>query len=147
MSDVEVFHSLINRYAQDGLMLARSRSMLYEFVREFSVVELDDQVIGVGGLHIVWEDLAEVRALAISPEHSGRGFGRQLLGALVAEARELDLPRIFALTTSVPFFERCGFTVVSKDTLPQKAWKECINCPQFPNCTETALALDLRQEA
>ncbi|MGE5507036.1 MAG: N-acetyltransferase [Chitinophagales bacterium] len=147
MTDVEVIHSLINGYAQDGLMLARSRSMLYESLREFSVVEAGGQVVGVGGLHIVWEDLAEIRALAIAPDHVGKGYGRRLVQALIQEAKDLDLPRIFTLTTSAPFFERCGFETVSKDTLPQKAWKECINCPQFPNCTETALALDLRKLA
>jgi amino-acid N-acetyltransferase len=143
MSDIEAIHALINNYAQEGLMLARSRSMLYESLREFSVVEVDGRVVGVAGLHIIWADLAEVRALAIAPDHAGRGYGRQLLSALVAEAEELDIPRVFALTTCVPFFTSCGFEVVSKDTLPQKAWKECINCPQFPNCTETAVALEL----
>lgn len=143
MSDVEAIHALINAYAQDGLMLARSRSMLYESLREFSVVEVDGQVVGVGGLHIIWADLAEIRALAISPEHTGKGYGRQLVAALVQEARDLDMPRVFALTMCAPFFAKCGFTEVSKETLPQKAWKECINCPQFPNCTETAVALEL----
>jgi amino-acid N-acetyltransferase len=143
MTDVEAIHALINAYAQEGLMLARSRSMLYESLREFSVIEVDGGVVGVGGLHIIWADLAEIRALAIDPAHTGRGYGRELVAALVEEARELDLPRVFALTICVPFFEQCGFAVVSKDTLPQKAWKECINCPQFPNCTETAMALDL----
>lgn len=147
MTDVETIHALINSYAQEGLMLARSRSMLYESLREFSVVELDGQVVGVGGLHIIWADLAEIRALAISSDQAGQGYGRKLVEALVTEARELDIPRVFALTTCVPFFEKCGFAVVSKDTLPQKAWKECINCPQFPNCTETAVALEFTGQA
>ncbi|MGE5623829.1 MAG: N-acetyltransferase [Methanocella sp.] len=141
MSDVETIHALINSYAQDGLMLARSRSMLYESLREFSVIEEEGRVVGVGGLHIIWADLAEIRALAIAPQQTARGYGRELVASLVAEAEGLDIPRVFALTTCVPFFEKCGFEVVSKDTLPQKAWKECINCPQFPNCTETAVAL------
>lgn len=144
MSDVETIHALINNYAQEGLMLARSRSMLYESLREFSVIEADNgQVVGVAGLHVIWADLAEVRALAIAANYTGRGYGRELVTALVKEARELDIPRVFALTTCAPFFEKCGFEVVSKETLPQKAWKECINCPQFPNCTETAMALTL----
>lgn len=143
MSDIEAIHALINNYAADGLMLARSRSMLYESLREFSVVEEGGEVVGVGGLHIIWADLAEIRALAISPAFTGRGFGRQLVASLVEEARSLDIPRVFALTMCVPFFAKCGFIEVSKETLPQKAWKECINCPQFPNCTETAVALEL----
>jgi amino-acid N-acetyltransferase len=143
MSDIEAIHALINNYAADGLMLARSRSMLYESLREFSVAEEGGEVVGVGGLHIIWADLAEIRALAISPAFVGRGYGRRLVASLVEEARSLDIPRVFALTMCVPFFEKCGFVEVSKETLPQKAWKECINCPQFPNCTETAVALEL----
>jgi amino-acid N-acetyltransferase len=139
MTDVEAVHALINAYAQQGLMLARSRKMLYEGLREFSVVEEDGQVVGVGGLHIVWQDLAEIRALAVGPGYTRNGVGKQIVSALLAEAKELAIPRVFALTYQPVFFERCGFVQVDKDALPQKVWKECINCPQFPNCNESAM--------
>ena len=143
MHDVEIIHSLINDYASKKLMLARSRHSFYEGLREFTVAEMEGKVVGVGGLHILWEDLAEIRALAISPTNTKQGTGRHLVKALVEEAKALGIPKIFALTYQTGFFEKCGFTVVPLDTLPHKVWKECMDCPKFPKCDETALVLDL----
>jgi len=146
MSDVESIHSLINNYAKEGLMLARSRSCLYEGLREYTVVENDGTIVGVGGLHILWHDLAEVRALAIAPEYARMGIGRQILALLEQEARELELPRLFALTYQPKFFTKCGFQKVEHKNLPQKVWKECINCPKFPECDEQAVLKVLKNE-
>lgn len=143
MTDIEGIHSLITEYAQQGLMLARSRNMLYEGLREFTVVEDGDRVVAVGGLHIIWEDLAEVRALAVAPGYTGQGLGRVIVEALLDEGRSLAIPRAFALTYKPEFFEKCGFALVDKDDLPQKVWKECINCPHFPNCGEIAVVRSL----
>jgi len=139
MSDVESIHRLITDYAASGLMLARSRSMLYENLREFTVAEEDGRFLGTGALHIIWDDLAEVRALALQPESTGCGIGRQLVQALIAEAYALEIPTVFALTYQPGFFEKCGFRVVRKEDMPQKVWKECINCPKFPHCDEVAV--------
>ena len=144
MSDVEDIHRLINNYAEQGLMLARSRSMIYESLREFTVVEGEDgRFLGVGGLHIIWEDLAEIRALALEPGYLGKGIGRELVEALVDEAKQLGIKRVFALTYQKDFFARCGFSVVKKEEMSPKVWKECINCPKFPNCDEVAMIRDL----
>lgn len=142
VSDVENIHALINDYAQRGLMLARSRSMLYQFVREFFVAEEDGVFLGAGGLHIIWEDLAEIRALALTEQAVGKGIGRQLVGKLIAEAKQLGIPQVFALTYQPDFFAKCGFHKVPKEILSAKVWKECIDCPKFPNCDETALILE-----
>ncbi|ATW27297.1 N-acetyltransferase [Candidatus Formimonas warabiya] len=139
MTDVEAIHGLINNYAEVGLMLARSRSSLYECLREYTVAEKDGAIIGVGGLHILWYDLAEIRALAIAPEYSKQGIGRQIVSLLEKEARDLGLPRLFALTYRQEFFVKCGFKEVDKKELPQKVWKECIDCPKFPHCEEQAV--------
>ena len=139
MSDIEEIHRLINDYANQGLMLPRSRSMLYENLREFTVVETQGTLVGTGALHIIWEDLAEVRALALRPEYTRQGLGRRLVGALIDEARALEIKKVFALTYQPEFFEKCGFRRVQKDEMPQKVWKECINCPKFPHCDEIAL--------
>lgn len=140
MTDTENIHTLINNYAEKGLMLARSRSMIYESLREFTVVEGDDgEFLGVGGLHIIWEDLAEIRALALTPQAVGRGIGKELIEALVNEAKELGVLRVFALTYQTEFFARCGFEVIMKEEMSPKVWKECINCPKFPNCDEVAM--------
>ncbi len=143
MSDVRAMQQLINRYAEKGLMLPRPLVMLYETLRDFSVAEADGELVAAGALHIVWEDLAEVRALAVAPGWEGRGIGRALVGVLLEEARRLAVTRVFALTYQPAFFEKCGFTVVPKETLPQKVWGECINCPKFPQCDEVAVLVDL----
>lgn len=144
ITDVEPIHALINYYAGKGLMLARSRSLLYEGIREFTVVEHEGRVVAAGGLHIIWEDLAEIRALAVEEGMSGKGIGRMLVDALLEEARQLHIPRVFTLTFQPGFFEKCGFRHVPKEEMPQKIWKECINCPHFPNCKEESLIIDVR---
>ncbi|HWI54516.1 MAG TPA: N-acetyltransferase, partial [Desulfobacteria bacterium] len=118
ISDVETIHALITHYANEGLMLARSRTMLYEFIRDFTVAEEDGKVVAAGGLHILWEDLAEVRALAVSPDYAKKGIGRGMVTNFIKEAWELGIPKVFALTYQLGFFEKCGFNLVSKDVLP-----------------------------
>lgn len=139
MADVEDLHALINDFAEKGVMLARSRNTLYETIREFTVIEDEGKLVGAGALHIIWEDLAEVRALAIRSEYQGKGIGKKLINELLKEAVELGIHKIFALTYQVDFFKSCGFQEVSKDEMPHKVWKECINCPKFPNCDEVAV--------
>ncbi|HUW65911.1 MAG TPA: N-acetyltransferase [Spirochaetia bacterium] len=146
IDDVGAIQSQINYYAGIGLMLARSLSMLYESIREFTVVVVDDKVVGTGSLHITWKDLAEVRALTVDPDYVRRGIGRNLVRVLLAEAQQLGIPRVFALTYKEEFFRKCGFLTVAKDELPQKVWRECIDCPKFPNCEETAVLINLRLE-
>jgi len=143
LSDVEAIHNLISYYAERNLMLARPRAVLYEAVREFTVAEENGRLVGAGSLHIIWEDLGEIRALAVDPSYTGQGIGRILVNAFLKEAKELELPRVFALTYQEGFFTRCGFRVIPKEELPQKVWKECINCPKFPKCEEVAVIIDL----
>ncbi|MFZ5632768.1 MAG: N-acetyltransferase [Bacillota bacterium] len=143
MCDIEDVHRLITYFADGGLMLARSRSMLYEGVREITVAEDRGRLLGAGMLHIIWEDLAEIRALAVQPDMQKKGIGRRLVEAFLSEARELKIPRVFALTYQPGFFARCNFRIVPKESLSQKVWKECINCPKFPNCDEEAVEIDL----
>lgn len=139
VKDVEDLHSLINEFAEKGLMLPRSRNVLYESLREFTIIEDDGNVVGAAALHISWEDLAEVRALAIKDAYQGRGLGKKLIDILIQEALDLGINKVFALTYQVAFFKKCGFHEVSKDKMPHKIWKECINCPKFPNCDEVAV--------
>lgn len=141
--DVEAIHALVNQYAEQGLMLGRSRNVLYECLREFMLAEDDGKVVGVGGLHLVWDALAEVRAMAIDPSFAKQGIGRSIVTALEEEAKQLGVTTLFTLTYQPGFFSKLGFTEVSKDELPHKVWKECINCPKFPNCDETAMTKKL----
>ncbi len=142
ITDVEAIHALITHYADEGLMLARSRAKLYESIREFSVTVDNYRIVGVGSLHIIWEDLAEIRALAVAPEFKGRDIGRTLVQMFLQEAKDLGIPQVFTLTYQPGFFEKCGFGIVTKDKLPHKVWRECIDCPKFPNCEESALMAD-----
>ncbi|MBN1641615.1 MAG: N-acetyltransferase [Anaerolineae bacterium] len=142
LADVEDMHALINAYADDGWMLHKSRNKLYQNIRDFLVAEKDGQFAGCCALHVIWSDLGEIRSLAVAKAFQNNGVGRRLAIAALRDAAELRLPRVFALTYQHAFFVRLGFTEVDKATLPQKVWGECIDCPKFPNCDETAMVLD-----
>ncbi|MBQ1855842.1 MAG: N-acetyltransferase, partial [Anaerovibrio sp.] len=101
-----------------------------------------DGIVGVGGLHITWEFMGEIRSLAVDPDHSRQGIGRKIVRSLIAEGKELGINKVFTLTYQEKFFEKCGFKVISKDELPHKIWKECIDCPKFPNCNEIAMVFN-----
>lgn len=143
ISDIEAIHQLITHFANKNQMLARSRSSLYESLREFTVADVGGCVVGAGSLHIIWDNLAEIRSLAIDEAYQHQNVGRGLVDAFLAEAVDLEIPRIFALTYQAPFFIKCGFRLIDKENLPQKVWKECINCPKFPNCDEIAVIKEL----
>ena len=133
-------HDLIRTFADRKLMIRRSLGELYESIREFIVATDDDgQVVGCVALHVFWEDLAELKCLAVSEQAQGRGVGRKLVDACWEEALELELGSVFALTYVADFFERCGYHQIDKAELPHKIWNECVRCPLFPNCNEVAL--------
>lgn len=142
-SDVEDILKIINDYAGKGLMLARSRNVLYEGLREFILAEEDGKIVGVAALHLVWNELAEIRALAVEPNKTKSGVGRQIVDMLTEEARELGVKTLFALTYQPGFFAKLNFKEVPKESVPHKMWKECINCPKFPNCDEIAMVKEL----
>jgi amino-acid N-acetyltransferase len=141
--DAKAIHKLLNTYAKDGLMLSRSLSDIYEAIRDFYVFEEKDAVVGTVCLHICWEDLAEVRSLAVAEGHGLKGLGRQLVLACLDEARQLGLRRVFALTYKPGFFEKLGFHLIEKSELPHKIWGDCMKCAKFPECDEIAMSLEL----
>ncbi len=141
--DARAIHQLLLGYAQQGQLLGRSLADIYDALRDFHVCEEGGEILGVGALQVCWEDLAEIRSLAVKPGLSGQGIGRQLVDACLEEAREFGLPRVFALTYQPQFFERLGFVEIEKSALPHKIWTDCIHCVKFPDCDETALAIDL----
>lgn len=139
LDDAETIHTLVNNYAEKGLMLSRPRSMIYEYIRDFVVAEYEGEVVGAGALHILWGDLAEVRALAVKDSMVKQGVGKLMVDYCLQEAKDLGIPKVFTLTYQPGFFEKMGFKVVSKENMPQKVWRECINCPKFPNCDEICM--------
>ena len=143
IADVKNIQKLLMTFANRGDMLSRSLSELYESIRDFYVVEEDGVLLGASALHIVWEDLAEVRSVAVMEDSGRKGIGSRLVQACIAEAREIGLKRIFCLTYKPDFFGKHGFRLVDKSELPHKVWGDCIKCPKFPDCDENAMILDL----
>ncbi len=142
--DVPFIHGLLAHYGNQGLLLARPLSELYEFLRDFVVAE--DQSggpVGVCALHLVWEDLCEVRSLAVMPELAGKGWGTRLVEAAVSEAVTLGFNQVFALTYRPSFFAQLGFQEVEKGRMPHKIWADCVKCVKFPACDEIAMLLEL----
>jgi amino-acid N-acetyltransferase len=137
--DVEVVYSLINHYAERDQMLFRSMANIYENLQCFSVAEVDGKVLGCCALEIIWSDLAEIKSLAVDQSQVDKGIGKMLVGAALEQARRLGVPRVFALTLRPEFFEKLGFEVVKKETLPMKVWSDCARCPKQQNCDEIAL--------
>jgi amino-acid N-acetyltransferase len=144
MDDVPEIHTMVNQFASRGEMLGRSRSEIYECLRDFFIAESGTSLLGCAALHINWDDLAEVRSLAVDPDQQGKGLGVALVEACVAEAGELGIKRVYALTYRPGFFEKLGWVMVEKDTLPHKVWGDCLKCPQFPNCDEDAVMLEVK---
>jgi len=143
MTDIEAVFALVTAFSRLQILLPRSRADLYESLREFQVADRDGAVVGCAALAIQWENLAEIKSLAVSETEQGSGVGRRLVEACIDEARTLGLGRVFALTAQPGFFERLGFKRISKETLPHKIWTDCVRCPKFPDCDEEAVAVDL----
>jgi len=139
MDDIPRIHALLSHFADQGLLLGRSLSSLYDQLRDFVVFEEDGRVVGVCALHVCWENLAEIRSLAIDEEYHRRGIGRRLVSACLEEATQLGIDRIFTLTYQPGFFRKLGFVPIDKNELPHKVWSDCIHCPKFPDCNEEAL--------
>ncbi len=143
VDDAPAIHELVNRFARREQMLPLPLGLVYERLRDFFVCERRGRVVGCGALHVVWEDLAEVRSLAVQREYQRRGIGSALFRACIGEAPKLGVTRIFTLTFVPDFFQKMGMVQVAKETLPHKVWSDCVRCPRFPNCDEVALVADL----
>jgi amino-acid N-acetyltransferase len=147
IGDVIDIQRMLAEFAEQGKLLARSLSDLYTNLRDIFAAEDEKsgKVVGCCCLHIIWENLAEIRSLAVESTHQRRGIGRRLVEACIVEAGELGISRVFTLTYETSFFERMGFRVVDKNIFPQKIWADCLHCPKFPVCDEVALLLDLKE--
>lgn len=141
LADVKPIHRLITEQAERGQILPRAMSEIYGQVRDFivSVDETTGEIVGCGALHVVWEDLAEVRSLAVRTDMQGHGLGSELVEHLLDEAREMGVKQVFVLTYRPRLFERLGFSIMEKGDLPHKIWADCIRCAKFPECDEIAL--------
>jgi amino-acid N-acetyltransferase len=143
MADAPVIPDLVAIFADRDEMLHRSLGEIHEHIRDYFVVAEGDRLVGCVSLHVNLDQLAEIKALAVAEECQGKGYGKRLVLACLEEGRELGLGTVFALTYRPGFFEKLGFRVVDKATLPHKVWTECIRCPKFPDCGEIAVVRDL----
>lgn len=144
MGDVRAMHHLLSYFADKRELLPRSISEVYENLQQFHVAEDKGKIIGTCALYVTWDNLAEVKALAVDEKYQGRGIGKTLLQTCLNTAAELDIRRVFTLTIRTGFFEHFGFKHVSKDHLPHKVWTECVRCIYFPErCVEYAMVKDL----
>ncbi len=135
--------AIVNHFADQQLMLARSLNDVYENLRDFFVWRQDGRIVGCAALHVSWQGLGEVRSLAVLEEARGRGIGRALVESCLEEAGSLGMQQLFVLTYMPEFFEKFGFVLHPKEKLPHKVWADCLNCPKFPDCDEVALIKDL----
>ncbi len=138
-TDVPAMQTLVAHFAARGELLPRTLNEMYQHLRDFFVAEVDGEIVAVCGLSLYWEDLAEIRTLAVHEAHGGKGLGSALVTACLEEAGALGVGRVFALTYRLGYFERFGFRTIDKRELPQKIWKDCIKCAKFACCDETAL--------
>jgi len=139
----EIWRMLHDFAEQD--VLPRSMSYLYSQVREYFVYREDHgPIIGIAALHIFWEDLGEIRSVAVLPEFQKNGIGTRLVNKCIKEACSIGLKQVFALTTRPNFFKRLGFREFGKENLPPHIWSECKDCVKFPDkCDEIPMLLEL----
>jgi amino-acid N-acetyltransferase len=157
--DVEEILDLINLYASSNVILPRGPIYLYENIRDF-VVAVDPDVpvyctldsfeelhliAACGSLHVLWEDIAEIRALSVHPDYLDGQLAKRLVDFMITDARKLGVKHLVAFTVEAELFAELGFKVKSRSDLPSKAWGECIRCPKYFRCDETAMVLDLCQ--
>ncbi len=143
IGDARAIQGLIEGSASRGEMLHRSLSEIYDNIRDFYVFQGNQSLLGTCAVHICWEDLAEIRSLTVLEGERRKGIGSKLVKACLGEARKLGIRRVFALTYEPSFFQKFGFGIVDKATLPHKVWSDCLKCVKFPDCDEIALALQL----
>ena len=143
ISDIGTIFELVNDFAKQGLMLPKSQIDLYESIRDFFVVEIDNKVVACGALKVFLDDLAEIRSLSTNKDFQKMGLGKMITQKLLNDAKELGIKKVFTLSYQVDFFKKQGFTLIKKEELPQKIWRDCYKCPKFPNCDENALIIEI----
>jgi amino-acid N-acetyltransferase len=136
----------VEYYADNKEMLHRSLNAIYENIQEYVVIENKGKIIACGALHVTWDDLAEIKALAVSKEYARKGLGAKLVRTLEKNAIDLGLVKVFALSFKPAFFKKLGYKEIKKESLPQKIWGECINCHLFPDCGEVPLLISLKKK-
>ncbi|MCL2388878.1 MAG: N-acetyltransferase [Elusimicrobia bacterium] len=145
VTDVKNIHVLVEEHANRKEMLHRSLNSIYENIQEYIVAEAKGEIIACGALHVSWEDLAEIKALAVSDGYKRRGIGKKIVTRLEKNAKALEVKKVFALSFKPAFFKKLKYKIIPKEALPHKIWSECIHCYMFPNCGEVPLLKILKK--
>ena len=155
--DVEEILELVNAYAARNLMLPRGPQYLYENIRDFVIAtdsnvpvysmtetrEVLNLIVACGSLHVLWEDIAEIRALASHPDYQHLGLGSKMVEYMIEEARQLGIRRLYTFTLTEDFFKTLGFRRQNRSELPPKVWGECSRCPKYFRCDEIGMVLKI----
>ena len=139
-ADIPEIHTLLEHYADQGIVLRRSREDILNNLDNFFVAEADGHIRGCSAIRDFGNDLLEVRSLVVAPEFQAQGIGRAIIEAIIAEVRNTRSKwRVFTLTGRPEFFGRLGFRTVAREMFPEKIWSDCRNCPKNTCCDEVAL--------
>ncbi|OCG74775.1 amino-acid N-acetyltransferase [Microbacterium sediminis] len=128
-ADIVQIRDLLEPYVQRRILLGKDLVVLYEATHEFVVAEAEGRVIGCGALHVMWEDLAEVRTLIVRDDWLHRGVGRRIVERLEDNARELGVTRLFCLTFEVDFFTRRGFAPIAEQIVDPDVYSQLVRSP------------------
>jgi amino-acid N-acetyltransferase len=140
LEDAAAITDLVNYWFREtGDLLPRTLDSVCESIRSWAVVEDQRGLLGCGALVLLGPDLAEIRSLAVRPDHRGNGVGREIVGQLLADAAALGGPIVFTLTKAPDFFSKLGFEITEKENFPRKVWRDCVHCAKFPACDEVAM--------
>jgi len=139
VGDVDAIVELLSPFAEQKIILPRSRDDIFQHLQEFVVACFDGDLAGVAAMHIYGSNLAEVRSLVVHDDMQGHGIGRLLVEACEQWGAGLGVACIFALTYVPEFFSRFGYEQVPKESLPHKIWTVCVHCSKFTDCDEVAV--------
>ncbi|TWI71601.1 N-acetylglutamate synthase [Desulfobotulus alkaliphilus] len=145
IKDIQTIYRLLQFFGNRGEMIPRPLSALYDHVRDFVVYISPEtgMVAGCCALQFCWEDLAEIRSLAVDVAHQGKGVGKMMVETLVEEARSFGITQLFTLTYQPVFFGKLNFNRIDRADLPLKIWSDCVHCVKFPDCDEIAMMREL----
>ena len=155
--DVKEIIELVNGFAAMNLMLPRGPQYVYENIRDFVIAsdrnipvysltetrEALHLIVACGSLHVLWDDIGEIRSLAIHPDYQHLGLGSKLIEFMKEEAIRLGIKHLFTFTLTEEFFKGLGFKRQGRDELPPKVWGECSRCPKYFKCDEVGMVLDI----
>jgi len=140
LSDIPNIQKLLLPFIINGIILKRDDDEIATNIRSYITIVKDNQIIGVGALHIYSTKLAEIRSLAVDEKYQKQGIGKKLINSLEKEAKQLGIKQLLTLTYQKEFFDKLGFKEIPKEEVPEhKVWSDCIKCPHFPNCNEISL--------